>query len=258
MCGRFVSASPPADIAAYFDVAEVAESLLEPNYNVAPTNDIYVVYTDGGTRRLDPFHWGFVPSWAKDLSVGNRMINARSETLATKSAFKSSLAKRRCIIPADGFYEWKVVPGQKRKQPYYIHRPDGEPYAFGGLWTQWRGSGPTGEPLVVRSTTIITGEPNEKMAELHDRMPLILPPAAWGDWLDPDLTDLDTVGRFLVPAPSELITFHPVSTDVGNVRNKGEHLIEEVPIAEQAVRADQPLFAEQDGTAEQEGIAEQP
>ena len=228
MCGRFVASSPPADIAAYFGVDDVAESLLEPNYNVAPTNDVYVVYEDGGARRLDPFHWGFVPSWAKDLSVGNRMINARAETVATKGAFKSSLAKRRCILPVDGFYEWKKIPGQKTKQPYFIHRPDGEPFAFGGLWTQWHGPDKSGDEITVRSTTIITGEPNEKMSEIHDRMPLILPAGAWDDWLDPGLTDLDVIGKFLVPAPSELIAFHPVSTEVNNVRNRGQHLIDEI------------------------------
>lgn len=230
MCGRFVSASPPADIAAYFGVEATAEQLLEPNYNVAPTNDVYVVYEDGGLRRLDAFRWGFVPSWAKDLSIGSRMINARAETVATKPAFRSSFAKRRCILPVDGFYEWKAIEGQKRKQPYYIHRPDGEPLAFGGLWTEWRGPGPDGEPVTVRTTTIITGAPNEKMAQLHDRMPLILPPSVWDEWLDPTQTDSDAVGRLLVPAPAEIITFHPVSTDVNNVRNKGAHLIDEVPL----------------------------
>jgi putative SOS response-associated peptidase YedK len=228
MCGRFVAASSPADLAAYFGVEAVAERLLEPSYNVAPTNDVYVVYVDGGLRRLDPFRWGFVPSWAKDPSIGSRMINARAETLAEKPAFRSSFAKRRCIVPADGFYEWKALEGQRRKQPYYISRPDGEPFAFGGLWTQWRGPGPDGTPVTLRTTTIITGEPNEKMAEIHDRMPLILPPSVWDEWLDPTQTDPDALGRLLVPAPPEIITFHPVSTEVNNVRNKGPHLIDEV------------------------------
>jgi putative SOS response-associated peptidase YedK len=235
MCGRFVAASPPSEIAAYFGVDAVAEQFqsddgASPNYNVAPTSDIYVVYDDGGLRRLDPFHWGLVPSWAKEIKIGNRMINARAETIATKGAFKSSFAKRRCIIPADGFYEWKKLPGQKTKQPYYIHRPDDEPYAFGGLWSQWRGKDAAGEPLTLRSATIITGEPNEKMAEIHDRMPLILPPSAWDDWLDPELNDLDRLGAFLVPAPASLITFHPVSTEVNNVRNGGEQLTDEVVV----------------------------
>lgn len=228
MCGRFVSASPPSQIAEYFGADVADEAALQPNYNVAPTNDVYVVYAEGGLRRLDAFHWGLVPSWAKDISVGNRMINARSETLAEKPAFKKLFATKRCIVPVDGFYEWKVIPGQKKKQPYYITRPDGEPFAFAGLWAQWRGSDATGDVVVLRSTTIVTGSPNEKMAEIHDRMPVMLPPTAWDEWLDPDQQDLSALGRFLVPAPKELITFHPVSTEVNSVRNKGSHLIDEV------------------------------
>lgn len=226
MCGRFVAASPPAEIAAYFDVDQTSDATLDPNYNVAPTRDVYVVYADGGTRRLDPLRWGLIPSWAKDMAIGNRMINARAETVASKPAFRSSFARRRCIIPADGFYEWRQIAGQKRKQPYFIHRPDGEPYAFGGLWAEWRGTDPAGEPVTVRSTTIITCAANSRMAELHDRMPVILPAAAWDEWLDPEDHDVDRLGRFLVPAPPELIEFHPVSTDVNNVRNGGAQLIE--------------------------------
>ncbi|HKY14288.1 MAG TPA: SOS response-associated peptidase [Microthrixaceae bacterium] len=229
MCGRFVSASPPDEIASYFGVEAMSEQVLEPSYNVAPTDDVYVVYSDGGMRRLDPFHWGLVPRWAKDMSIGNRMINARAESVATNNAFKSSFAKRRCFLPVDGFYEWKVVEGQKKKQPYFIHHPDGEPFALGGLWAEWRGKDRNGEEITLRSTTIITGEPNEKMAELHDRMPLILPPDQWDRWLDPEFDDVDALGKLLVPAPSSLIAFHPVSTEVNNVRNSGPQLMEEVP-----------------------------
>ena len=236
MCGRFVSASTPGDVAAYFGVDAVAEAYAdgerEPNYNVAPTTDIYVVYTDGGLRRLDPLRWGLVPRWANDMKIGNRMINARGETVATKNAFKSSFAKRRCIIPADGFYEWKAVEGQKKKQPYFISRPDGEPYAFGGLWAEWNGEDANGEAITLRSATIITGSPNEKMAEIHDRMPLILPPGNWDEWLDPDQNDVDAVGKLLVPAPPEVIEFTPVSTEVNNVRNKGPQLMEEIQPSE--------------------------
>lgn len=253
MCGRFVSSSPPDQVARYFDVDQVSAQAEEhrPNFNTAPTTDVYVVYEDGATRRLDTFHWGLVPGWAKDLSVGNRMINARSETVASKPAFKRAFAKRRCIVPADGFYEWRALEGQKKKQPYFIHRPDGEPYAFAGLWEQWRGhlgpagdaaaaddgtgedGAPAGEEVTVRSVTILTGAANEKMCELHDRMPIILPPSEWAAWLSPELQDLEALGKLLVPAPSELITFHPVSTDVNSVRNKGEHLVEEVdPVLE--------------------------
>lgn len=166
-----------------------------------------------------------MPRWAKDPRIGNRMINARAETLATKGAFKPAFKRRRAIVPADGFYEWRAVPGAKRKQPHFIHRPDGEPYAFAGLWEVWKGDEADDR---LRSTTIITTTANEPMAEIHDRMPVILPPSAWDEWLDPTNDDLDSLGRLLVPAPPALITMHPVSTDVGNVRNQGAHLIEEV------------------------------
>jgi len=230
MCGRFVSATPPDEIARFFGVTETNETVLEPNYNVAPTTDIYTVLVSGGARRLEPVHWGLVPWWAKDLSVGNRMINARMETLAEKSAFRRAFTKRRCIIPADGFYEWHKRPGHKTKQPYFIERVDGEPLAFAGLWEVWRGADREGPPFP--SATIITGPANEKISAIHDRMPIVLPPHAWDTWLDPAVGDLDLLGRFLVPAPSELITMHPVSTQVNNVRNVGEHLIDAVEAVE--------------------------
>jgi putative SOS response-associated peptidase YedK len=227
MCGRFVSATPPDELARYFDVDAVSESVLEPSFNVAPTNDVYVVLETGGLRRLDAFHWGLVPFWAKDLSVGNRMINARADSLADKNAYKRPFAKRRCIIPADGFFEWQKVAGQKAKQPFYITRTDGEPFAFAGLWELWRPpDNKEDDEAIVRSCTIITGDPNEKVAEIHDRMPVMLPPPVWETWLDPDNNDVQELGKLLVPAPATLITTHPVSTKVNNVREKGPELIE--------------------------------
>jgi len=270
MCGRFVSSSTPDQVARYFDVDAAPEQLLDrgPNYNTAPTTSVFVVHQDGGTRRLDAFRWGLVPSWAKDLSIGARMINARAETVATKPAFRSAFARRRCIIPADGFYEWTTQPGEKKKQPYFIHRPDGEPYAFAGLWEAWKGPKPAtpkkgeapaeeaagaeagdaaerGEVPAAPATdkyglpapspvdplmtcSIITTTANEPMTELHDRMPVMLPRSAWAQWLDPDLHDTELLGRLLVPAPPELITFHAVSTEVNNARNKGEHLMDRI------------------------------
>lgn len=236
VCGRFVSTSTPDEIARYFGATDVDERLLGPegdgapgdrgpNYNVAPTTDVYAVLEDGGLRRVEALHWGLIPFWAKEAKVGNRMINARAETVATSGAFKHAFKKRRCLIPADGFYEWTVRPGQKKKQPWLIHRPDGEPYAFAGLWEVWR---PEGGEDELHSCTIITGEPNEKMAELHDRMPVILPPGAWDPWLDRDQQDTDLLGRLLVPAPSSVIAFHPVSTEVNDVRNRGAHLLDPV------------------------------
>lgn len=236
MCGRYVSATPPDQLAQYFG----AESMVEPpddgddkqaaNYNVAPTQGVYTVYESGGERRLDTFHWGLVPFWAKDPKIGSKMINARAETIHEKNSYKRPFARKRCIIPADGFYEWKKVEGQKRKQPMYMTTIDESPFAFAGLWEVWKDKNnldDDGGPLELYSCTIITGEPNEKVAEVHDRMPVMLPPDAWDAWLDRDNNDVDALREFLVPAPAELIRLHPVSTDVNNVRNNGPSLIEE-------------------------------
>jgi putative SOS response-associated peptidase YedK len=235
MCGRFVSASPPDEIAAYFG-AERSEAMLEPSYNVAPTRDVYAVLEDGGVRHLDAFHWGLVPFWAKDPKIGSRMINARADSLAEKNAYKQAFRKRRCIIPADGFYEWQARPGEKRKQPYYVTRSDGERLAFAGLWEVWRGG--DGEPL--RSVTIITTDANDDMAPIHDRMPVILPESSWETWLDRAQDDLDLLGRFLVPAPPRLLTLRPVSTAVNNVRNDGPQLLD--PPEEDAAAAQPSLL----------------
>ena len=231
MCGRFVSTTPPEELATYFDAVAPTEAALQTEYNVAPTSDVYVVMSDGDARRLRPLHWGLVPFWAKDPSIGNRMINARAEGLAEKNAYKAAFKRRRCIVPADGFYEWKKVAGHKTKQPYFIHRPDHELLAFAGLWEEWKPKGSDGSDR-LRSTTIITTTANETMAPVHDRMPVILPPGAWDEWLDPDNDDTAALGRLLVPAPPRVLTMHAVSTDVGNVRNHGPHLIDPIPADE--------------------------
>ncbi|NOX29918.1 MAG: SOS response-associated peptidase [Actinobacteria bacterium] len=228
MCGRFVSASPPGEIAAYFG-AEVPEVELPANHNVAPTSDVYAVREGAdASRSIEAFHWGLVPMWAKDLKVGNRMINARSETLAEKNTFKRALANRRCLLPADGFYEWKVVgktdKGKPKKQPMYIQRPDGELLAMAGLWERWRGPDRDWDN-VLHSTTVVTTQANEFMAPIHNRMPVFLSPDAWEVWLDPEVTDFDLLTSLLKPAPEALLTAHPVDPMVGNVRNKGAQLI---------------------------------
>ena len=163
------------------------------------------------------------------------MINARAETLADKNAFKSSFARRRCLIPADGFYEWKKLgPGKKpKKQPMFVRRADGKPIAFAGLWSVWRGPDRDQEPL--RSVTIITTTPNRTMADIHDRMPVILPEEAWATWLDRDNDDIGGLSELLVPVADEAITVTPVSTAVNNVRNNGPELIE--PAEEAAAEA---------------------
>lgn len=227
MCGRYVSSSTPDEIATYFDVDEQPERALEPSWNVAPTDDIYIVREADGSRILATHHWGLVPFWAKSPAIGSKMINARSDGLAEKGAFKDPFRHKRCIVPADGFYEWQVVPGQKVKQPYFITRRDGQPLAFAGLWSRWRPPGSDGAERLL-SATIITTDPNSPMATLHDRMPVILASEDWATWLDPDDDDTDALAELLVPAPDDLLEFRAVSTEVNSVRNQGAHLIDPV------------------------------
>lgn len=237
MCGRFVSTTPPDQLARYFGAEPPTEDLTREwadrgsSYNVAPTQGVFTVFEDGPTRRVDRFHWGLVPFWAKDPKIGNRMINARAETIAEKNSFRRPFAKQRCLIPADGFYEWKKIEGSKRKQPMYMSRVDREPFAFAGLWEVWKDpnhTNDTGQPMELHSCTIITGEPNDKVAEVHDRMPVMLPPNTWDEWLDRSNHDTEALARLLVPAPSHLIVVQPVSTDVNNVRNNRPELIDPV------------------------------
>lgn len=239
MCGRFVSTAGPDRIAAYFDTVlsteAVAESLGE-NYNVAPTQDIYAVVASGeGTARVEAFHWGLIPSWAKDRKIASRMINARAETVAEKPAFKGLLSKKRCIVPMAGFYEWMPgveggpvnAKGQPLKQPMFIRRSDDEPLAVAGLWTVWKDpDDPDGRFL--HSATLITTGANAAMRPVHDRMPAILIPAQWQEWLDPANHDLAALTAMLDGGPAELLTMAAVSTDVNNVRNNRADLIEPV------------------------------
>jgi putative SOS response-associated peptidase YedK len=231
MCGRYVSASTAEEIAQYFaaEVREVVRADPRPaNFNVAPTDEVYVVRETHRARVVELARWGLVPHWAKDQSVGARLINARAETLATKPAFAPAFRRRRCIVPADGFYEWMVLPGHKRKQPMFITRADGDRFAFAGLWETWTNPlEPDAPPL--RSCTIITGPANDKVAKVHDRMPVMLAPDAWATWLDRDQDDLVELQQLFVPAPSSLIEMYPVSTAVNNVRNKDASLIEPLP-----------------------------
>ncbi|HSP27793.1 MAG TPA: SOS response-associated peptidase [Ilumatobacteraceae bacterium] len=239
MCGRFVSTAGPDRIAAYFDsvlpTEAVAESLGE-NYNVAPTQDVYAVVGNGdGTARVDAFHWGLIPSWAKDRKIASRMINARAETLAEKPAFKRLLATKRCIVPMDGFYEWRPgdpdgpvnTKGKPLKQPMFIHRPDGEPLTVAGLWTAWKDPDDP-EGRFLHSVTVITTAANATMRPVHDRMPAVLTAERWAAWLDPSNADLASLTEVLDGGPPELLTMQAVSTEVNNVRNNRPELIETV------------------------------
>jgi putative SOS response-associated peptidase YedK len=227
MCGRFVSASPPDELARYFGAEENSGSDLEPNFNVAPTREVYAVRAVEGHRELTTLRWGLIPFWAKDVKVGAKMINARSETVLDKPAFRRAIRRRRCLIPADGFYEWAKVPGHKKKQPYYIHRADGEPVVFAGMWERWR-SDDDDDRTLVESCTILTCGPNETMATIHNRMPVLLPPSVWDDWLA-DTDDVEALAELLVPAPDDLLTLRPVTPTVNSVRNNGPELLERDP-----------------------------
>ena len=247
VCGRFVSSTPVEDLAQYFGVTDTPDELIElesersePNFNTAPTTDVLAVFEADGARHLDLFRWGLIPRWAKDRSVGNRMINARAETLATKNAFKPAFKRRRCIVPVDGFYEWTALPGAKKRQPWFVHRVDGEPFAFAGLWETWKppaaGHDEQPEPSagqsgsVIHSVTIITGRPNELLVHIHDRMPVMLAASEWDRWLDPTNEDIETLQSLFVPAPAEMMAMHPVSAEVNNARNSGAQLVDAVTI----------------------------
>jgi putative SOS response-associated peptidase YedK len=218
MCGRFASQLPPEEIARLFSTAGDLPNL-GPNWNVAPTQPAMVVrrHPETGERRLDVLRWGLVPHFTKDLKKCTRPINARAETVATSGMFRGALVSRRCIVPADAFYEWKAMADGK--QPYAIARTDGAPLAFAGLWEGWRS--PDGETL--RTFTIVTTEANADMARLHSRMPVILERDAWPVWLGEAAGDAPALLR---PAADGVVKLWPVSRAVNSVRNNGAALLD--------------------------------
>ncbi len=227
MCGRY-TLSDPGDLLDELGVQNPGWDL-SPRYNIAPTQGVAAVRTapEGpamGQRELVALHWGLVPFWAKEKSIGNRMINARGESLAEKPSFRNALRRRRCLILADGFYEWAKVQGGK--QPYHIHLRDHRPFVFAGLWEQWN-KGPEG-PL--ESCTIITTEANERIRPLHHRMPVILDGDARDLWLDPDVDDSGLLTTVLKPYDDETIELTPVSRLVNNPRNETPDCLKSVEL----------------------------
>jgi putative SOS response-associated peptidase YedK len=225
MCGRYSLTSPPELLATLFGLARAPS--LSPRYNIAPTQAAPVVRVRTGaaekkTRGMELLRWGLIPQWADDPAIGNRMINARAETINEKPAYRQAFRDRRCLVPADGFYEWQVLG--KGKQPHFIHRADNQPMAIAGLWERCEKAGP--EP--IESFTILTTSPNDLMRELHDRMPVIIEPEDFDRWMDPSVEDLDTLVRLLRPCAAGVLAAFPVGAYINNPRNEGPQCVEPV------------------------------
>jgi putative SOS response-associated peptidase YedK len=224
MCGRYTLTEITPDLLAeVFGVQETPQ--LSPRFNIAPTQNVPVVRVleAGEPRRMDLLRWGLIPVWAKDRAIGNRLINARSETAAEKPAFRTSFKRKRCLVVTDGFYEWQKTPSGK--QPFWIHREDSRPFAFAGLWSWWKDP-ETEEP--VETFTILTTTPHPKVAPVHNRMPAIVAPEAYGLWLDPEEDQADHLQALLGPEGGKDLVLTPVSTRVNNPRNEGPENIEAV------------------------------
>lgn len=249
MCGRYAATRDPAALMREFDAVDGTEGRARgADYNVAPTKDIVTVVerhprdADGNplgdeeaVRSLRVMRWGLVPFWAKDPSVGNRMINTRAETAKEKPAFRKALSRRRCLVPADGWFEWKAGDpgggGKTPKKPFYVTARDGSSLAFAGLWETWRDpkADPDAPPLVTCS--VLTTDAVGELTDIHHRMPLVLPEQRWAPWLDPDRTDVTDVAELLRPPEPgwvDRLELRPVSTKVNNVRNNGPELVERV------------------------------
>jgi len=218
MCGRF-SLGATVRVGQVFDVPGWPDPA--PRYNIAPGQDIAAVIQNRETARREvrSQRWGLVPSWAKDGSIGNRLINARAETVAAKPAFRKLFRERRCLVPADGFYEWERQG--RRRQPWHIRLRDARPFAFAGLWDRWQPA----EGAPVESVTIVTTEPNALVGRIHDRMPVILPGTEYGLWLDPAVKDVERLQALLRPYPEDEMLAYPVSTQVNNPANDSPDMI---------------------------------
>ncbi len=248
MCGRYASSRKPEDLVEEFDIPAAELPRLDPDYNVAPTKEVYAVLerppkdedrSSAPERQLRVLTWGLVPFWAKDPSVGSRMINARMETVAEKPAYRRAFEKRRVILPADGYFEWyptkeKTKAGKQRKQPYFIRPTDGGVLAMAGLYEIWRDPEKgADDPSRFRWTcTVLTTSAEDPLGHIHDRMPLMLGPDRYDAWLDPRRNDKDDLLSLLEPAAPGRLEAYPVAPLVSNVRNNGPELLEPLPLAD--------------------------
>jgi putative SOS response-associated peptidase YedK len=226
MCGRMTQQRPTSELAEIFE-AEDRIDAPGGRFNLAPTDDAAVVVQREDVRAIAAYRWGLIPHWSDSPKTGNRMFNARAETIDRQPAFRYAFSKRRCLVPVDAYYEWRRAGAVR--QPYAIVSPDGSPIALAGLWAGWKDED-TGE--VIRSFTIVTTSANEMMAPIHDRMPVAIPEAAWERWLDPSRTEgagLSELKGLLVPTPEGELELYPVSRRVNDVRNDGPDLVERIP-----------------------------
>ena len=224
MCGRFTLRAPASVVAEQFALFEVPP--FTPRFNIAPTQPVAVVRCSPGRagpeRELVWLRWGLIPAWAKDPAIGNRMINARSETVPQKPAYRAAFRRRRCLVVADGFYEWQRTP--RAKQPYFIHMRDDRPFAFAGLWESWEGP----DHSWVESCTLLTTEPNELIEPIHNRMPVILSADDYQHWLDPKVQTIEPLAPLLIPLPGDRMDAYPVSTHVNSPAHDDPQCIERV------------------------------
>jgi putative SOS response-associated peptidase YedK len=248
MCGRYAASRSPDDLVEEFEVERVdLRQHLEPDYNVAPTKPVPAVLTrpprgerdSPPVRQLMDLQWGLVPSWAKDRSIGSRLINARSETVADKPAFKKAFARRRCLLPADGYYEWytterTTAKGKPVKQPFFIRPRGGGSLAMAGLYEVWRDSSLAEDDpgALLWTCTVLTTRAEDELGHIHDRMPLLVQSDRWSEWLDPSPHETAELLDALVPAAPGRLEAYPVSTEVNNVRNNGPQLLVALPAEE--------------------------
>lgn len=221
MCGRYTLKTPTPKLADHFDVQLDFE--ISAGYNIAPTTDVLAITQVDGHREAELLRWGLIPSWAKDEAMGARLTNARSETAAEKPSFRQALRRRRCLIPADGFYEWRTEGGAK--QPYYFTLPDEGVFGFAGLWESWQPPQTAGPRPMIHSCTILTTSANQFMGQYHDRMPVIIPPDQYDLWLDPRVIEPAAIAPLLAASPEDRLIARPVSKFVSNARNQGPECI---------------------------------
>jgi putative SOS response-associated peptidase YedK len=256
MCGRYANTTTPAQLMADFEVDDLFDGLPGPDYNVAPTVAVPAVFerrvkdTGQVRRRLAPLVWGLVPSWAKDPSIGSRMINARLETVAEKPAFRKAFSLRRCILPADGFYEWYTPDGaepargrgKSKKQPFFIHRADGAPLAMAGIYEIWRDprKDRDDDSAWLRTCSVITTQATDAAGHIHDRMPMVITREAVNAWLDPQLTDPEFALKLLAVTEADALEAYAVSMDVNSVANNEPSLLDPISAVAEPDEPDEP------------------